>query len=312
MGLIRVGISGWTYRSWRGDFYPSGLAQRLELTYAAERMSSVEINGSFYSLQRPSSYERWRDATPPGFVFAIKGGRYVTHLKRLAGVESALANFFASGPLLLGAKLGPILWQLPETVAFDAPLLEAFFDLLPRSTDDAAALAAQHDDKVPEDRASTTAPVRQPIRHALEVRHDSFREKAAAQLLQAHDVSLVLADSAGRWPVIERRTSDFTYVPARPHHALHQRLRPCLSRPLGRAVPHLGRRGAGRLCLLRQRRARPRPPRRPGPRVARHEGTAGSSICRPCTLKPAGARERRRVTTARHTRRRCWGLQRGR
>jgi len=221
MGLIRVGISGWTYRSWRGDFYPSGLAQRLELTYAAERMSSVEINGSFYSLQRPSSYERWRDATPPGFVFAIKGGRYVTHLKRLAGVESALANFFASGPLLLGAKLGPILWQLPETVAFDAPLLEAFFDLLPRSTDDAAALAAQHDDKVPEDRASTTAPVRQPIRHALEVRHDSFREKAAAQLLQAHDVSLVLADSAGRWPMIERRTSDFTYVRLHGHTTLY-------------------------------------------------------------------------------------------
>lgn len=141
MGVIRVGISGWTYRSWRGDFYPAGLAQRLELTYAAERMSSVEINGSFYSLQRPSSYERWRDATPPGFVFAVKGGRYITHLKRLSGVETPLANFFASGPLMLGEKLGPILWQLPATVAFDAPLLEGFFDLLPRSTVAAAAVA---------------------------------------------------------------------------------------------------------------------------------------------------------------------------
>lgn len=123
MALIRVGISGWSYRSWRGDFYPTGLAQRLELAYAAERMSSVEINGSFYSLQRPTSYERWRDATPPDFELAVKGGRYITHLKRLAGVETALANFFASGPLLLGEKLGPVLWQLPATLAFDAPLL---------------------------------------------------------------------------------------------------------------------------------------------------------------------------------------------
>jgi len=221
MGVIRVGISGWTYRSWRGDFYPAGLAQRLELTYAAERMSSVEINGSFYSLQRPSSYERWRDATPPGFVFAVKGGRYITHLKRLSGVETPLANFFASGPLMLGEKLGPILWQLPATVAFDAPLLEGFFDLLPRSTVAAAAVAGHHDDKVPEGRASTTAPTDQPLRHALEVRHDSFREEKAAQLLQRHDISLVLADSAGRWPMIERRTSDFTYVRLHGHTKLY-------------------------------------------------------------------------------------------
>jgi len=221
MGRIRVGISGWTYPSWRGDFYPRGLAQRLELAYAAERMSSIEVNGSFYSLQRPSSYERWRDATPPDFELAVKGGRYITHLKRLAGVETALANFFASGPLLLGEKLGPVLWQLPATVAFDAPLLEAFFELLPRSTDDAAALAARHDDKLPEGRVSTTAPVHRRVRHALEVRHNSFRDEAAAKLLQRHDVSLVLADSAGRWPVIDQRTSDITYVRLHGHTTLY-------------------------------------------------------------------------------------------
>jgi uncharacterized protein YecE (DUF72 family) len=221
MGLIRVGISGWTYRSWRGDFYPKRLAQRLELTYAAERMSSIEINGSFYSLQRPSSYERWRHATPADFVFAVKGGRYITHMKKLSGVETPLANFFASGPLLLGEKLGPILWQLPAAVAFKADVLEAFFDLLPRSTDDAAALAAKHDDKVPEGRASTTAPVSQPVRHALEVRHESFREERAAQLLERHDVSLVLADSAGKWPMIDRTTSDVTYVRLHGHTKLY-------------------------------------------------------------------------------------------
>lgn len=221
MGEIRVGISGWTYPSWRGDFYPRGLAQRLELTYAAERMSSVEINGSFYSLQRPSSYEKWRDATPSDFVFAVKGGRYLTHMKRLSGVETALANFFASGPLLLREKLGPILWQLPATVAFDEPLLTAFFERLPRSTDDAAALAAQHDDKVSPARASTKAPVAQPIRYALEVRHVSFRDDRAPRLLKRHGVSLVLADSAGRWPMIDEATSDLTYVRLHGHTTLY-------------------------------------------------------------------------------------------
>ncbi len=221
MGLIRVGVSGWTYPSWRGDFYPSGLVQRLELSYAAERMSSVEINGSFYALQRPSSYEKWRDATPPGFVFTVKAGRYLTHLKRLSGVETALANFFASGPLLLGEKLGPILWQLPATLAFDEELLATFFDLLPRCTDDAAALASRHDDKVPRARASTEALVGQPIRHALEARHDSFRDERATRLLQRHGVSLVLADSAGRWPMIDETTSDVAYVRLHGHTTLY-------------------------------------------------------------------------------------------
>lgn len=310
MGLIRVGVSGWTYPSWRGDFYPRGLVQRLELAYAAERMSTVEINGSFYALQRPSSYEKWRDATPPGFVVAVKGGRYLTHLKRLSGVETALASFFASGPLLLGEKLGPIFWQLPATLAFDEKLLATFFDLLPRCTDDAAALASRHDGRVPPARASTEALVQQPIRHALEVRHASFRDERAARLLQRHGVSLVLSDSAGRWPMIDETTSDVTYVRLHGRHALHERLRPCLSRPLGRAVPHPGRGGAGRLRLLRQRCPRARPPRCYGPRSARHREARAAPLFR--VLRQAGWRRARRVTTGRHTRPRSWRLQHGR
>ena len=116
MGRIRVGISGWTYPGWRGDFYPKGLVQRRELEYAAQQLSSVEINGSFYSLQRPTSYAAWREQTPDDFVFAVKGGRFITHMKRLRGVETALANFFASGLLALGPKLGPLLWQLPANL----------------------------------------------------------------------------------------------------------------------------------------------------------------------------------------------------
>ena len=140
MGRIRVGISGWRYPAWRGDFYPKGLRQADELAYAAERMDTIEINGSFYSLQRPSSYAAWRAAVPDGFVFAVKGGRFITHMKRLEGVETPLANFFASGVLALGRALGPVLWQLPESLPYDAGRLERFFDLLPRTTAQAAEL----------------------------------------------------------------------------------------------------------------------------------------------------------------------------
>jgi len=119
VGRIRVGISGWSYAGWRGDFYPAGLVQRRELAYAASRLTSIEIDGSFYSLQRPSSYRDWRVQTPEDFVFAVKGGRFITHLKKLTGVETALANFFASGVLALGPKLGPVLWQLPPGLGYD-------------------------------------------------------------------------------------------------------------------------------------------------------------------------------------------------
>jgi len=193
MARVRIGISGWRYAGWRGDFYPKGLRQADELSYAAERMTTVEINGSFYSLQRPSSYAAWRAQTPDDFVFAVKGGRFITHMKRLGGVETPLANFFASGVLALGPKLGPVLWQLPERLAFDPDRMAAFFGLLP-------------------DRVLITAEGDQPIRHALEPRHASFDTPEAHALLAEHDICMVVADSAGRWPSMGDGTSDFRYV----------------------------------------------------------------------------------------------------
>lgn len=212
MAQYRVGVSGWRYPRWRGDFYPPGLRQRDELAYAAARMSSVEINGSFYSLQRPSSYVAWREAVPEDFVFAVKGGRFITHLKRLRGVETPLANFLASGPLALGPMLGPMLWQLPERVELDTQVLDDFLGLLPKTTAAAATLASQHDDKVADDRAHTTTDADRPLRHALEPRHPSFDSEAAREVLRAHGVAMVVADTAGRWPRMGDSTTDFHYV----------------------------------------------------------------------------------------------------
>lgn len=210
---VHIGISGWRYAGWRGDFYPRGLPQRRELAFAAERLGSIEINGSFYSLQRPSSYALWRSETPGDFVFALKGGRFITHMKKLAGVEVALANFFASGVLALGPKLGPLLWQLPPMLGYDAARLAAFFDLLPRTTSAAAQLAGLHDPgTLPGDRALTATEGDQPIRHALEVRHASFATDEAIDLAREHDIGLVVADTAGKWPLLKAVTSDFVYV----------------------------------------------------------------------------------------------------
>ena len=212
VGEVRVGISGWRYPGWRGDFYPTGLPQRAELEYAASRLTAIEINGSFYSLQRPSSYAAWHDATPDDFVFAVKGGRYITHLLRLKGVDAALANFFASGVLALRDKLGPILWQLPANLRFEADVLDGFLARLPRTTSEAAELAARHDAKVPDDRALTTAHADRPVRHALEFRSETFADEATYALLREHGVACVLADTAGRWPRVDVDTADFRYV----------------------------------------------------------------------------------------------------
>ncbi|MGH3485055.1 MAG: DUF72 domain-containing protein, partial [Nocardioidaceae bacterium] len=144
MARVRVGISGWNYPGWRGEFYPRGLAQRRELEYAAQRLTSIEINGTFYSLQRPESFESWRDQTPDDFVFAVKASRFITHMKRLLDSETTLPNFFGQGVLAFGPKLGPILWQLPPTMAYDPDRLDAFFTLLPRTTTAAAELAERH------------------------------------------------------------------------------------------------------------------------------------------------------------------------
>ena len=213
VGRIRVGISGWAYPRWRGDFYPVGLRQRDELRHAAERMDSIEINASFYSLQRPTSYAAWRDASPDGFVYAVKGGRFITHMKKLVGVETALANFFASGVLALGPKLGPVLWQLPKTLAYDETRMSDFFAQLPRTAGEAAALARQHDAKVPPDRALTETPdPARPLRHVLEFRHRSFCEPPALDLMRRHDIGCVIADTAGRWPEADAVTSRDVYV----------------------------------------------------------------------------------------------------
>jgi uncharacterized protein YecE (DUF72 family) len=212
MARALIGVSGWRYPRWRGDFYPKGLPQRLELTYAAERMTSIEVNGSFYSLQRPSSYAAWRAAVPADVVLAVKGGRFITHMKALRDVETPLANFFASGVLALGPQLGPVLWQLPERLGFDAERVRAFFDLLPRTTAAAAALAARHDDKLADDRTLTECEVDLPLRHALEPRHPSFDTDEVRTLCAEHDIALVVADSAGRWPTMHDATSDFRYV----------------------------------------------------------------------------------------------------
>ncbi len=211
MARIRVGISGWSYPGWRGDFYPRGLPHRRELEYAAERLTSIEINGTFYSLQRPDSFVSWRDQTPDDFVFAVKASRFITHMKRLLDAETTLPNFFGQGVLALGSKLGPILWQLPPTMAFEPDRLEQFFAQLPHTTSEAAELAEAHDERL-EGRSWTTTDADRPIRHAVEVRHPSFGDPAFVDLLRRHDLALVVADAAGSWPALEDVTAEFVYI----------------------------------------------------------------------------------------------------
>jgi uncharacterized protein YecE (DUF72 family) len=219
MSQIRIGTSGWVYPPWRGTFYPEGLTHKRELAYLAERLDSVEINGSFYSLQRPSSYQRWAEQTPEDFVFAVKGSRFITHMKRLRDGDELLANFLASGPLALGPKLGPILWQLPPTFRFDADVLDAFLSRLPRSTEQAAEIARRHDHRV--DPAYTSTDADRPMRHALEIRHDSFVTPAFTELLTRHGVALVVADAAGKYPLLEEVTADFVYIRLHGHDELY-------------------------------------------------------------------------------------------
>ena len=211
MAEVRVGISGWTYAPWRKTFYPQGLPQRRELEYAASRLRTIEINGSFYALQKPSSYHNWFASTPDDFVFSVKAPRFITHLKKLKDAETPLANFLSSGVLALEHKLGPILWQLPPSLGYNAERLTTFFDLLPRSTAAAARLAERHDERM-ENRAWTTSEVDRPLRHVLEVRHHSFRTPEFPALLRAHNIGLVVADTAGRWPQFDDVTADLVYA----------------------------------------------------------------------------------------------------
>ncbi len=208
---LRVGISGWKYGGWRGVFYPRGLAQRRELAYASACFNSVEVNGTFYSLQRPERFLRWRDETPADFRFAIKGSRFITHMKKLREVEAPLANFFASGPLALGEKLGPILWQFPPGWPLDLERFAAFFHLLPRTTREAARLARRHDGRLA-GVAWTRAVGDHPIRYAVEPRHPTCFSPAFVRLLREHGIALVFADTAEKFPYAEDVTTDFVYV----------------------------------------------------------------------------------------------------
>jgi len=207
---VCIGISGWTYKPWRGQFYPEGLPQKEELAYAASIFRSIEINGTFYSMQRSESFAQWADATPDDFVFAVKGPRYLTHMLKLNNAEAPLGNFFASGVLRLGAKLGPILWQFPPNFRFNAEKLETFFKLLPRDTEQAAACGHRHDHRL-KGKAWLRFDRRRPIRHAMEIRHESFRDRAFIALLRKHNIALVCADTV-EWPLLMDLTADFVYV----------------------------------------------------------------------------------------------------
>ncbi|TCK69732.1 DUF72 domain-containing protein [Acidipila rosea] len=208
-GRVRIGISGWTYKPWRGVFYPEKLRQKDELAYAAKTFPSVEINGTFYSLQRPSSYKLWATKTPPGFEFAVKGSRYITHLKRLHQIEAALANFFASGVLALGDRLGPFLWQFPPNFKFDPEEFEAFLELLPRDTDAAVRLGSKHEDWL-KDRIFLEPEKKRKLRHAIEIRHASFATPDFIKMLRRHKTALVCSDAVG-WPRLMDVTADFVY-----------------------------------------------------------------------------------------------------
>ncbi|MBV9696622.1 MAG: DUF72 domain-containing protein [Gammaproteobacteria bacterium] len=211
LGRVRIGISGWRYAPWRGVFYPRALPQREELAYAARAFTSIEINGSFYSLQDPASWRAWYAATPPGFEFAVKGPRFVTHMKRLKDVRRPLANFLASGLLALREKLGPILWQFPRNFRFEPERFAAFFALLPFDTQAALHLARARDARM-YGRSVLSIDAVRPLRHAIEVRHESFRDPAFVALLRRFNIALVVSDTPRLWPRLEDVTSDFLYL----------------------------------------------------------------------------------------------------
>jgi uncharacterized protein YecE (DUF72 family) len=211
MATMRIGISGWRYAPWRGVFYPSGLAQHRELEFAARAFPSIELNGSFYSLQTPASYAAWHDATPEDFVFSVKGPRYVTHILRLRNVLKPLANFLASGIFELRGKLGPMLWQFPPSMRFDPEVFDDFFSLLPRDTESALRLARRRDSRM-HGRSVLRIDANRPLRHAVEIRHESFASPEFIALLRRHRIALVVADTAGKWPLLEDVTADFLYL----------------------------------------------------------------------------------------------------
>ena len=208
---IRVGISGWRYEPWRGVFYPDELPQRLELQYASSIFSTIEINGSFYSLQRPSSWRAWYAETPDDFVFTVKGPRFITHMLRLKEVATPLANFLASGLLALREKLGPILWQFPPNLKFDEGRFADFLALLPQDTEAALKVARRRDTRM-RGRSVLSIDEPRPMRHAMEIRNASFLDERFINLLREHNVALVIAETARQWPMPRDVTADFMYL----------------------------------------------------------------------------------------------------
>jgi len=192
-------------------FYPTGLPQHAELAYAASAFPTIEINGSFYSLQLPKSWRTWYESVPRDFQFAIKGPRFLTHMLKIRGIEQPLANFFASGVFELREKLGPILWQFPASFPFIFERFEAFFACLPHDLAAAARLARKHGAFM---RGRTVMEIDQnrAIRHAVEVRHQSFGCERFVRLLGRYGIALVVTEGAGRWPLWQDVTSDFVYM----------------------------------------------------------------------------------------------------
>jgi uncharacterized protein YecE (DUF72 family) len=208
--MIEIGISGWTYDGWRGTFYPPKLPHSKELEFASRKLPTIEINGTFYALQRPTSYETWYEKTPDNFVFSVKANRYISHVKKLNDVEVPMANFFASGVLNLREKLGPFLWQFPPGMGFHPDRWKDFLELLPRDFKEAAKLARKTE--LPKERTGFKFDENRPLRHAVEVRHLSFLSPFFVELLREHNVAIVFADTAGKWPYLEDVTSDFIYI----------------------------------------------------------------------------------------------------
>ncbi len=211
MAKVRIGISGWRYPPWRGKFYPEDLPQRLELHYASRQFDTIEINGSFYSLQRPDSWRHWYRDTPRGFVFAVKAPRFITHVRRLRDVEKPLANFLASGVLELREKLGPMLWQFPPSLKYDHELFDAFLSSLPRDSETALSMARRHDSHI-RHVGDLSGDRNRRLRHAIEIRHESFEDPAFIGLLRRHRVGLVISDAASKWPKLQDLTGGFVYM----------------------------------------------------------------------------------------------------
>jgi uncharacterized protein YecE (DUF72 family) len=212
MARALVGISGYDYKGWKDIFYPEKLPARRWLEYASRRFASIELNGTFYSLKSPAVFARWVSEVPhDDFVFAVKGGRFLTHNLKLRNAEASLGNFYASGILALGRHTGPFLWQLPATYRFDAERMDGFMQLLPRSARRAEAVARWHDARLRRG-ALVDAVDDVPYRHAFEVRHPSYFHDEFYAILRAHGCAWVVADTAGRFPYAEEVTADFVYV----------------------------------------------------------------------------------------------------